>query len=199
MNAGHLQQRIELLELVEVDGNFSWQMLRPAAATIPKVNLSAQTLRSRFSAIGKTVEPIVFQIRRQPLTLDHAIRYKGQHCHLTKIADEERIFHKVEAGIVRVETCTAYLPLELDEGIDFPHGYTVDFTFPAALTEKYVRFVDENPMNTNEFSLVLVVPKAVRLKPGTIVEVLGEPYEVRIPHELGLHQNEYEVVRSFDL
>ena len=199
MNAGGLQQRIELLELVEDGGNFSWQVMRRAAATIPKVSLSAQTLRSRFSAIGKTVEPVVFQIRRQPLTLAHAIRYKGRHCHITKIADEERIYHKVEAGIVRVETCTAYQSLELAAGIEFPHGYTVDFTFPAALTEKYVKFGEGDPMDTNELALVLVVPKPVRLVPGRTVMVLGKPYKVRVPHELAEHQNEYEVTRRIDL
>ena len=198
MNAGRLQQSVELLELVEVDGNFSWEVMRRSAAAVPKSKLSSQTLRSRFSAIGKTVEPIVLQLRRQPLTLDHAIRYKGQHCHLTKLYDEERIYLTVEAGIVRVETCMVYKSPEDEEAL-FPADYEPDFSFPAAVTEKYGRWEEERPMSSNELSLVLVVPKPVRLIPGRIVWVMGMPWEVRVPHELGEHQNEYEVVRKADL
>lgn len=54
-------------------------------------------------------------------------------------------------------------------------------------------------MSVNELGLVLVVPKAITLRPGYLVEVRGAAWEVLVPHELDQYKNEYEIGRRLDL
>lgn len=54
-------------------------------------------------------------------------------------------------------------------------------------------------MSVNDLELVLVVPKAIRLEPGRLVECLGAVWEVLVPHELDEFKNEYEIGRRAEL
>ncbi len=54
-------------------------------------------------------------------------------------------------------------------------------------------------MATNEHRRVLVTPKAVRLRPGPLVEVDGVEWPVMAAYELDPHKNEYILEREVDL
>ena len=54
-------------------------------------------------------------------------------------------------------------------------------------------------MSVNELGLVLVTPKAVKLRPGCLVEVRRSAWEVLVPHELDEFKNEYEIGKRADL
>lgn len=54
-------------------------------------------------------------------------------------------------------------------------------------------------MSVNELGLVLVVPKAVTLRPGSLVEARDAAWEVLVPHELDPYKNEYEIGKRVDL
>ena len=54
-------------------------------------------------------------------------------------------------------------------------------------------------MSVNELGLVLVTPKAVKLRSGCLVEVRDSAWEVLVPHELDEYKNEYEIGKRADL
>ena len=54
-------------------------------------------------------------------------------------------------------------------------------------------------MSANELGLVLVTPKPITLRPGSLVEVRGAAWEVLVAHELDRYKNEYEIGRRVDL
>ena len=127
-------------------------------------------------------------VRRQPLTLHHALRWGDTHLFLTSITPMGRNHLEVDAAVVRVETVRQMA--ERDAVVQ---------TFPGVLTEKYVRHGQEWPMSVNELGLVLVTPKAVTLPPGGLVEARGALWEILAPHELDAFKNEYEIGRTVDL
>lgn len=123
-------------------------------------------------------------MRRQPLDLDSALRWKGQHCLITAIRPLGRMYLTVEAALVVLSQCRDPRTGE---------------AFPAVMTEKYVGHQQLEPMAINKHQRVLVVPKAVRLRPGALVEVDGVEWPIKTPYELDPHKNEYAIERVVDL
>ena len=112
----------------------------------------------------------------------------GQHLFLTSIVPMGRNHMEVDTAVVTVDT------VELQEDDE-----TEPMTFPGVLTEKYARHAQEWPMSTNDLVLVLVTPKPIVLRPGSLVKVRGTMWEVLVPHELDEYKNEYELGRLVDL
>lgn len=184
IDAGKLDQAVEILELQESPaGIWTWQSVRPARA---QVTLS--TGRNLFSQVGIGARGAQLIVRRQAMTLRNALRWGEQHLFLTSIVPEGRLHLRLEAALVTVDTVT----VQKDET-------TVEKTFPGVLTEKYARHAQEWPMSVNELGLVLVTPKPIALRPGTLVKVRGALWEVLVPHELDPYKNEYEIGRTVDL
>lgn len=183
INAGELRERIEVLELTESDGGFAWERKK---LTWAKAELSDRT--NLFSKVGNGARQVTFTIRKQPLTLHQAIRWKGQHCFLSSIVPDGPGHLTVSAALVQVVDC-------LGNANKTPSGPR----FPGVLTEKYLKHEQETPMATNTLTYVLVTPKAVRLKPGPLVDVAGTAYKVTVAHTLDEFRNEYEIMRTVDL
>ena len=184
IGAGRLDQPLEVLELRETaTGIWEWVTLRRAWA---QVEQTAKT--NLFSKVGVGARDAAIVLRTQPLTLHNALRWRGQHLFLTSIVPEGRLHLRLEAALVTVDTVT----VQKDET-------TVEKTFPGVLTEKYARHAQEWPMSVNELGLVLVTPKPIALRPGTLVKVRGALWEVLVPHELDPYKNEYEIGRTVDL
>lgn len=179
MNAGELRERVTVLSLAETDGAFSWAPVRK-----PWAKVEEKTGKNLFSTVGLGAKSLALTLRRQDLTLRQALLWRGQHCFLTGIRDNGRLYLDVDAALVTPVTC----------------GYE-GISFPAVQTEKYLGWNrDVPPMSVNEFTFVLVVPKAVPLlTPGHLVTVAGEEWEVRVPHTLDEYKNEYEVARTVEL
>lgn len=180
MDAGKLRETLEVLELRETAPAI-WEWV-PIRRTWAQVEQSAKT--NLFSQVGLGARDAAMVIRRQPLTLHNAMRWRGQHLFVTAITQRDRNYLDVAAALVEVDAVILQ-----DEGL----------RFPGVLTEKYVRFSQEWPMSENEHSLVLVTPKQIRLQPGSLVEARGNAWEVLMPHELDAYKNEYELGRRVDL
>lgn len=71
--------------------------------------------------------------------------------------------------------------------------------FPAALTEKYIRYESPVPMDTNTTLWVLCVPKGIPMRAGDLIDVDGTHFHAVAVHTLGETWNEVEVVRKGDL
>lgn len=184
IGAGRLDQPLEVLELRQTsDGTWQWVPIRRAWAQVEQTSKT-----NLFSKVGVGARDAAIVLRTQPLTLHHALRWKGQHLFLTAITKNDRMHLAVSAALVSVDA----VRLRADET-------TEATTFPGVLTEKYAKHEQEWPMSVNELGLVLVVPKAITLRPGYLVEVRGAAWEVLVPHELDQYKNEYEIGRRLDL
>lgn len=184
IGAGQLDQPLEVLELRETaDGVWEWVTVRRAWAKVEQTSKS-----NLFSKVGVGARDAAIVIRRQPLTLHNALRWRGQHLFLTAITDNGRNHLSVSAALVTVDQ----VRLREDQTV-------AGMTFPGVLTEKYARHEQEWPMSVNELGLVLVTPKAVTLPPGSLVEARDAAWEVLVPHQLDPYKNEYEIGRRVDL
>lgn len=184
VEVGRLSDRVEVLKLQNVSESDT-----PAAwAWAPVRRTWAETeLMSRpnvYSVHGLGAAGVSFTLRRQPLDLGSALRWRGQHCLITAIRPLGRLYLTVEAALVVLSQC---------------RDPKTGATFPAVITERYVGHQQMEPMAVNKHQRVLVTPKAVRLVPGKLVEVDGVPWPIATPYELDPHKNEYAIERTVDL
>lgn len=186
MDAARLDKRVEILQITQTSDGLAWTPLHKAWA---KVEAGKSTQRNRFSALGVMAESVVFTLRRQALSLHHAIIWEGQHCFLTHIK-REGAYLTVQAAVAKAVVCTVEQPKDGQPAV-----------FPACITEKYVKWDRDEPMSTNEITQVLVLPKAAVLLPGQLVDIpeLGRVYEVRTVQTLDCYKNEVEIVKKIDL
>lgn len=184
VEVGRLSDRVEVLEFRDVSESgtptaWSWELVR---RTWAQSELAAKT--NIYSVHGIGASGVAFTLRRQGLTLDNALRWKGQHCLITAIRPRGRLYLTVEAALVELSQC---------------RNPSTGETFPAVMTERYVGHQQLEPMAINKYQRVLVTPKAVKLTPGPLVEVDGVPWPITTPYELDPHKNEYVIERTVDL
>lgn len=183
IQAGELNRRLEVLELWErKPGVWEWVAIRH---TWGRVNLTSQA--QRYSTVGVWAQGAEVAVRRQPLTLHNALRLGEQHLFLTSVLPEGRGHLKVSAALVELANCQ----MDMDEG---GGAY-----FPGVLTEKYMKFQQDNPYASNTITYVLITPKAIQLQRGGVVAVNGIDYAVQLAHVLDPYKNEYEISRKEDL
>lgn len=200
IGAGRLDQPLEVLELRQTsEGTWEWVPIRRAWAQVEQTSKT-----NLFSKVGVGARDAAIVLRTQPLTLYHALRWKGQHLFLTSITKLDRMHLDLQAALVSVVRCVG-------------QGYTTtvgpgnrpvkqpgpERTFPGVLTEKYVRYETEDSYAKAKRLLVLVTPKAVQLLDGDLVTVTEGPaaavYNVQTSHVLDEYKNEYEIMYSRDI
>lgn len=200
IDAGSLDQRLELLELKETAEN-TWEWVSTgrlwAAVTMDGG-------RNLFSTVGIGTRNAKLVLRRRPLTLHQALRWKGQHLYLTSVTERDRTHLDVQAALVTVVTCSAQrYATGMGQGNRPVKQELPSQTFPGVLTEKYVRYEQEETYAKARRCLVLVTPKAVILKEGDLVTVKEGPaaavYNVQACHVLDEFKNEYEILFSRDV
>lgn len=193
VEVGRLSERVEVLEFREgtippvlraedaQDGGavWGWETVR---RTWGRAVLSER--KNVYSVHGIGAAGVNFTLRRQSLDLDSALRWRGQHCLITAIRPLGRLYLTVAAALVELYLCRD------------PTGGT---TFPAVMTEQYAGHQQLEPMAINTHRRVLVTPKAIKLSPGQLVEVAGEPWPIFTPYELDPHKNEYVIGRTVDI
>lgn len=179
IDAGELRERIEVLTYTRTAEGWAWETTRQSWA---KATLS--TRRNNYSTRALGAPGVTFVMRRQALDLGSAILWRGQHCLLTAIIPMGPNHLTVEAALVDLTACR-------DEA--------TGERFQAVAQEKYVRYGEGDPMDTDLTRLVLTVPKAVKLDPGQLVELRGGLWPVRTAHELDIWKNEYEIERTAEL
>ena len=141
IGAGRLDQPLEVLELRQTsEGTWEWVPIRRAWAQVEQTSKT-----NLFSKVGVGARDAAIVLRTQPLTLHHALRWRGQHLFLTSITKLDRMHLDLQAALVSVVRCVG-------------QGYTTtvgpgnrpvkqpgpERTFPGVLTEKYVRYETED-------------------------------------------------------
>ncbi len=200
IDAGKLNQPVQVLELRETaPGVWEWAPARRTWASItlqPKTNL--------FSKVGIGARDAAVVVRRQPLTLHHVLRWGDTHLFLTSIVPMGRNHLEVDAAAVETVACTAVRTEDtVGENGRPVHGETMRVTFPAVLTEKYVRYEREDTHAESEAAYVLVTGKPIELKEGDLVTVREGPargtYHVQAAHRLDPYKSEYEIAWRGDV
>lgn len=200
IGAGRLDQPLDVLELRETaEGVWEWVALRRAWA---QVEQTAKT--NLFSKVGVGARDAAIVIRRQSLSLHQALRWKGQHLFLTSVTERDRNHLDAQAALVTVAACSARrYTTGMGQGNRPVKQELPSQTFPGVLTEKYVRYEQEDTYAKARRCLVLVTPKAVTLKEGDLVTVKEGPaaavYNVQACHVLDEFKNEYEILFSRDV
>ena len=200
IGAGKLDQPLEVLELRETSaGMWEWVAARRAWG---QVEQTAKT--NLFSTVGVGATDAAIVLRTQPLTLPNALRWRGQHLFLTSISHRNRNHLDVAAALVEPVTCTAQgYTTKMGEGNRPQKVETDPVTFPGVLTEKYVKYEQEDTFAKSRRGLVLVTAKPIRLREGDLVTVQAGPaaavYNVQACHVLDEYKNEYEVEFSRDV
>lgn len=199
MNAGELKEQVDILELVEVSPEtWAWKVKERVYA-----KAEHQTMGNIFSKNGLSARSIKFTIRAYPdLTLHNALAFStsvGEHCFLTDINPDMRSHYVLTAALVEPVVCTVERTSTSRGKLNRPVVTERQFlTFPACITEKYVRQTQQEPMSVSEIRYVLITPKAIDMHAGELVSVDSLPYEVAIPHTLDAYKNEYEILRRSD-
>lgn len=183
-----LNEKVEILSLIqnEETGELAWGKTRKCWAA---VDLDLQ--RNIFSNIGIGARGATITLRaEQKLTLHQAISWRGQFLFLTSII----LAPGRDKKEVKAALCT---PVDCQADWDQP---VPGVRFPGILTEKYTASENEqlDPYALLTQNMVLVVPKAVKLAPGSWVKVGSDTYHVLVPHELDEWKNEYEIQRKAD-
>lgn len=190
IDAGSLRERLRVLELKHDAEANAW---RWETAWETRASAALSEKRNLFSSVGVGARDVSFTLRRRDeLTPHNAILWYGrggwEHCFITAVTPIDRLHDAVRCARVEVADCLA-------EANHVPTGAR----FPGILTEKYVAHDTPDLHDINTTCYVLVTPKAVELKRGSIVEVGGAPFHVLLGHDLDGFKNEYEVVREVDL
>lgn len=183
---GRLEERLEVLELVRTEkaeedaaSYYTWEAVRRTWG-----NVALTERKNVYSVHGIGSPGVEIILRRQPIGLDSALRWRGQHCLITGIRPRGRLYLTVQAALVELSAC------------EDPRDGT---RFPAVMTERYLGHEQQEPMAIDLHRRVLVTPKAVKLSPGPLVLVEGVEWPIITPYELDPHKNEYEIQRRVEL
>lgn len=185
VEVGSLNERLEVLELrntAQADASapaWEWETVRRTWASY-----ELSTRPNVYSVHGIGAAGVTFIMRRQVFCLNSALLWRGQHCLITTIRPLGRLYLSVDAALVVLSRC---------------RNLRTGETFPAVMTEEYVRHAQLEPMAINEHRRVLVTPKVVRLEPGPLVEVDGTEWPIMTAYELDPNKHEYVLERAVDL
>lgn len=184
-DAGELREKVRVLACVPVNQeatDWKWQEVRKAYAKAESTRRMAI-----FANTGVGTREVVFTLRRQHLRLGDVICWKDRYHFITSAAP---------LGVGYLTVTTAEVEICPCKGVE--RNTEREIKFPAVVTEKFMGHSQEEPMAQNAVRLVLVVPKPIRLKLGSLVELPDAPYWVKVPHELDPDKTEYEVERTVE-
>ena len=194
VGAGLMLEKIEILSFTQAtEGEYTWEKAADSWGQI-----TPQAARSLYSVNGLAASGVRIFLRKRSLNLNQAIRWKGQHCFLTSIREENRQYLEVTAALVDLVDCRAYRGLAAYDEYNrpLPTEPRLISSFPAVLTEKYLRHSQEEPMAVVDICYVLVTPKAIELRTGDLIEIADKRYQLLLCHTLDPHKNEYELLRE---
>lgn len=166
------------------EGGFDWVQVgsvwvRPSRARVNRV----------FAKIGFAAEGWDLSMRACRLRKTQALRIGAEHFTICDILPPENGYMVVETALTPVCMCVGNAEVEEKKR----------FTFPGILTELYIKHEQREPMSVNIIDYVLVTPKLVELRPGSLVDIGGVRYEVLTAHTLDTAKNEYQIRKVRDL
>lgn len=200
-------KKAELLAMEETAPNlFAWTVTGSLW-----VNFEKTVKTNLFSNVGIGAKNIEFRLRKQSgITLHNAIRINGRCYFLTAITDVDHLIMLISAADIQPVDCLLIRNTEREGSFKSSIEELVEaFQFPGILTEKYLRYSQEEPMARTETAMVLVTSKTIFIESGDLV-ALGEPpgadnedtrihYVVHVCHMLDEFKNEYEIYRKEDV
>ena len=153
-----------------------------------------------FSKIGLSAKTVIFTVHRTEISYFHSIQFGEIWHYITDILPEGVHMQIITAEVQRIECKVLRQGEEILDEHNRPQETEEDFlTFPAVLTEKYLKYAQDEVHGENDLTFVLVTPKEIQLIPGDLVEISGDFYNVRICHTLDEYKNEYEIQREKDV
>ncbi len=191
MNAGKLNERIEIKILQNCGTSFWWEPIESVWACA-----EIQKGKNLFSTVGIGVVGVKLTTRFRPISLHNAISWNGKHCFLTSVQEIDRMYCEIQAAMIEPVNCIAVRKPESKDKYNRPVQTgveTVIAKFPGCLTEKYLGHQNETPESRIKSTLVLVTPKPVVITPGDLVRIAEKPYVVQVGHILDPYKNEYEI------
>lgn len=195
MDAGIFKEQMQVLKLEKAGNSWDWSV----SGTIwGKAEI--QEKPALFSKTGVGANGIKFMIRKRDLTLKNALKWRGRHCFLTYLQEINRMYLSVSAALIEPQKCmVAHQSYGKDEFNRPTVSEQQTIFFPGILTEKYLRFSQEEPQGNTENTMVLITPKVITLASGEFVTVGETDYSVQICHDLDEYKNEYEIYRKRDV
>lgn len=201
MDAGDLRERVTLLELTETSEGYEWA---EGPTVWANVELTGKT--NLFSRVGIGARDAKITLRRRPLTLHQAVRWRGQHLFLSEILPPADGFMEVKAAVVSPKMWAGQrfrTSIDTEHQNQPRHETLPPLHFPGIITEKYLGHQMDERHASTVTTYVLVTPKAVELSPGDLVSVLDteppETYKIQVAHTLDVWKNEYEITRKKDV
>lgn len=194
MNPGILRERGEILTLFPISGGFEWKMDRKIWISVKETGK-----KNLFSGVGVGAAGVEILMRETDLTLHNAIRWRRQHYFLTNIQEEgiHPVYYKVQAARITPKTVTQYrMKTEWGENNRPINKYLPLQTFPACVTEKYVKSSEQDSHVETEAQLAAVTPKVIEAKAGDLFEIEGKKYRVMTAHLQDEFKNEYIIQRT---
>ena len=196
VRAGEMRERVTILTLTEKPDKTGceWTETKTTWAKVEKTGK-----RSLFSTVGAGREEWRVTMRKQPLTLHQALRWRGHFLFLSDLTCPDR--GHMEASTAMIEPVIGKLHRTKVEKNDLNNpSLTTEqvLSFPVCLTEKYTGFSQGEVHDTLTHTLVAICPKAVSLRAGEVVTVGNDRYRVQIEHTLSEFKNEYEITREVD-
>lgn len=183
-DAGALREYVELLAFQEEEpGRWGWVPVRTIHAQVELQHRAAV-----YSKLATSSRGVELRLRAQKdLNPDSALRWKGQHIHVTAVCPDGTGCVLVQGVLIEPVLCQGDVHHK-----DGP-------TFPGLLGERYLGHGLEAPYAMGTVEYILTTPKVIELRCGSLVRVGGLPYVVETAHVLGSHQNEYEITRRGEL
>lgn len=196
VQAGELRERVSILTLAEKEDGSGWEW-QESKKTWAKVEQTGR--RSLFSTVGVSRPEWRVSMRRQPLTLFQALRWRDRFLFLAEQTFPDRGHMELSAVQTDIVDCTVRRTKVERDAMNRP-TLTTDcvLSFPACLTEKYSGFSQGDTHDTLTQTLVAICPKAVTLQAGEVVTIGDARYRVQIEHTLSEYKNEYEITREED-
>lgn len=180
---GDLRERVTILKLEKTADSYNWTAVRRVWA-----NVQPDSGTNLFSKAGTGAPGVKIVLRRQPMKTGAMLLWRGQYVYVTDFRPMGWGHLLISGALVQVSRCEANV-----------HKGQPGTTFPAILTEKYVRHEQLDPYAVNILTYVLVTPPEIVLQRGGLVQVDGVNYEVQLAHVLDPSKIEYEIVRKADL
>ncbi len=196
MNVGELSDIINILSVEQVGNVYSWKELNSIFSKVKKSN--SRNLYSFFGIGAKSIEFTIRKLEYENLTQHNSINWNGLHCVITDIIEsDDKEYYVISAALVEPKTCTIkHTSKPTYNNLNNPvYSEPTIITFPAYITEKYVKYTQGQPMTTIESSIILITPKVISLNKGEIVTFNNKEYEVILDHVLDEYRNEYEILQ----
>lgn len=191
-NPGILKDNIKQLSIKKQDDNYIWEV---DANLWSKAEYTGK--RNIFSNLGYGEKQVKFLVRKRDLTLHNAFLWQNKHCFITDIVEIERGLYEVNTALIEPKQCSIKRSTDtpildkLNRPIKGNENQII--TFPACLSEKYVRQTEEHPISKVENICILTTPKMVELLNGELVSIQGVDYEILVSHTFDDYKNEYEI------